>query len=378
MPTLKAELQKKEYNRECGLFYQAYSMFNFIEKIKKIHLPFLSSITLYFDLGTATTRIAIKDKGIVLKEPTYLGYNTKIKEYIFFGNEAKTIVGKTPDFIKITRPLANGVLYDFDAEVALVKKCIEKSVMPYFSKNNILRPTIKALTCVPYIATEIERKAVEEALIKAGCNYVYVMEKPLATAAGCDFDIFSHHPHFIIDLGAGVVELSIVSGGGIVSQRTLKNAGDNMNKLIANYTYLKHSMILGEATCEDLKITLLNFTSDDDTAVVRGKSLETGLPKSVRMKTGDIKESLVTTFNQIIDAVKELIESSPPEVADEIFTNGIMLTGNIAKVPGIDQFFSKELKIDVHVSEHHGDSTIYGLMNIDRNPDQFFKVFGNK
>ncbi len=353
-------------------------MVNFLESIKKIKLPFISSMSLYFDLGTANTRIAIKDKGIVLKEPTYLGYNSKIKEYIFFGSEAKTIVGKTPDFIKITRPLANGVLSDFDAEVALIKKCIEKSVMPYFSQNKIFRPSIKAVTCVPYIATEIERKAVEEALVKAGCNYVYIMEKPLATAAGCGFDIFSHHPYFIIDLGAGVIELSIISGGGIVSQKTLKNAGDHMNKLIANYTYLKHSMILGEMTCEELKTTLLNFMNEDETGTVRGKSLETGLPKSVRMKTNDVKESLVTTFNQIIDAAKELIEGSPPEVADEIFNNGIMLAGNIAKVKGIDRFFSQELKIDTHISEFYGDSTIYGLMNIDKNPDQFFKIFGYK
>jgi rod shape-determining protein MreB len=214
--------------------------------------------------------------------------------------------------------------------------------------------------------------------MKAGCNYVYVTEKPLATAAGCGFDIFSHHPHFIIDLGAGVIELSIISGGGIVAQKTLKNAGDHMNKLIGNYTYLKHSMILGEQTCEDLKISLLSFLDEDETTTVRGKSLETGLPKSVRMKTSDVKEALTVTFNQIIDAAKELIESSPPEVADEIFSNGIMLAGNVAKVKGIDQFFSKELKVDVHISEYYGDSTIHGLMNIDKNPDYFFKLFGYK
>jgi rod shape-determining protein MreB len=353
-------------------------MINFIENLKKIKLPFLSAMTLYFDLGTATTRIAIKDKGIVLKEPTYLGYNTKIKEYIFFGNEAKTIVGKTPDFIKIARPLVNGVLSDFDAEVALIKKCIEKSVHPYLAQHKMIKPTIKALAAVPYIATEIERKAVEEALVKAGCNHVYTLEKPLATAAGYGVDIFSHHPNFIIDMGAGLIELSILSGGGIVAQKTLKNAGEQMNKLIGNYTYLKHSMILGEKTSEELKINLLNFTDEDDAMAVRGKSLETGLPKSVRMKTSDVKEALILTFNQILDSVKELVESSPPEVADEIFTNGIILTGNLAKIKGIDQFFSQELKVDVHVSEFYGDTTIHGLMNIDKNSDQFFKLFGYK
>jgi rod shape-determining protein MreB len=137
-------------------------------------------------------------------------------------------------------------------------------------------------------------------------------------------------------------------------------------------------MILGERTCEELKMTLLSFVDEEETATVRGKSLETGLPKSVRMKTSDIKEALILAFNQILDSVKELVESSPPEVADEIFTNGIMLTGNIAKVKGIDQFFSQELKVDIHISEYYGDTTIHGLMNIDKNPEQFFKLFGYK
>src|SRR5690606_37691326 len=139
----------------------------------------------------------------------------------------------------------------------------------------------------PTIATEIEQKALEEALEKSECTNVTVIEKALATAAGCGYDIFSHEPHFIIDLGGGLIELSIISGGGIVAQRTLKTAGENMNKLIANYIYLKHALILGEMTCEDLKIQLLNFTDEDKSINVRGKSLETGLPKSAKIKSSD-------------------------------------------------------------------------------------------
>ncbi len=353
-------------------------MVNFIKNLSKIHVPFFSQMTVYFDLGTAITRIGIKDKGIVLKEPTYLGYNSKIHEYIFFGKEAKTIVGKIPNFITIVRPVINGILSDFDAEVAFIKKSLEKSVEPYMSNTPFLKPTLRAITCVPSIATEIEQKAVQEVLQKAGASKVYVMEKPLATAAGCKQNIFSHEPHFIIDLGAGLFELSIISGGGIVSQKTLKNAGDHMNKIIGNYTYMKHSVILGEQTCEELKINLLNFTGEEKTMTVRGKSLETGLPKSIRMKTSDIKEALTVNMNQIIDAAKELIEISPPEIADEVFKNGITLTGNLARVDGIDQFLSKELNIDVLIAEHYADATIYGMMYIDRRPDDFFKLFGYK
>ncbi len=353
-------------------------MSNFIQRLQKIQIPFISSFHVYFDLGTSTTRIAIREKGIVLREPTYLGLNTRIKEYIFFGTEAKTILGKTPDFIHIIRPVINGILSDFDAEVGLVNYFVKKSVYPYLSQYKFIKPTIRGFSVTPSIATEIERKAVEEALEKAGCSSVYIVEKPLATAAGCGFDIFSHHPRFIIDFGGGLIELSIVSGGGIVAQKTLKNAAEYMNKLVANYAYLKHGIILGEKTCEDLKINLLSFVGEEKTTMVRGKSLETGLPKSVRMKTSDIKESLITSFNQIMDAVKELIEISPPEIADEIFKNGITLTGQLAGVEGLDEFLSKELKVPVERAEHYADATIHGLMTIDSNPEYFFKLFGYK
>ncbi len=351
-------------------------MVNFIQNIKKIHFPFLSSMRLYFDLGTDLTRIAIKDKGIVLKDPTYLGYNSKIREYIFFGQEAKTIVGKTPDFIKIVRPVINGILSDFDAEVSLVSKFMEKSVQPYLGEYKLIKPSFQVLSCVPAIATEIEQKAVEEALLKVGCSSVALIEKSLATAAGCGFDIFSHKPRFIIDLGAGLIELSIISGGGIVVQKTIKNAGDHMNKLIGNYMYLKHGIVLGERTCEDLKIELLEFEGPEKTTMVRGKSLETGLPKSVRIKTSDIKEALLNSINLVVDSIKELMEASPPEIADEVFNNGVTLAGNMASIKGIDKFISQEIKIDTYIAEHYSDATIYGLMELDKNPDAVFKLLG--
>lgn len=351
-------------------------MANFIENFSKMHLPFLSSLHAYFDLGTAQTRIAVRDKGVVLRESTYLGFNSRTKEYIFFGNEAKVILGKTPDFIHIVRPIVNGILSDFDAEVSYIDYCIAKSIHPYVSERWLLKPTIAALTCAPSISTEIEQRAIEESLGKAGCRSVIIIEKSIATAAGCGFNVFSHHPHYIIDMGAGLIELSIVSGGGIVAQRTIKNAGEYMNKQISSYVYMKHGIILGENTCEELKKELLNFTDEELVTTVRGKSLETGLPKSVKMKTSDIKEALASAFHQIIDTTKELIEISPPEVADEVFKNGIALTGNMASIPGIDHFFTKELKIETYVAKHYADATIYGLMNLDKNPDDLFKLVG--
>lgn len=353
-------------------------MFNFIERIKKIQLPLLSSVRIFFDLGTSNTRIAIKHKGIVLREPTYLGLNTRTREYIFFGQEAKTILGKTPEFIHIVKPMQAGVLSDFDGEVAFIEYCKQKSIAPYFSQYRLLKPSVVAFTTAPAIATEIEQKAAEEALEKAGCSQVYIVEKPLATAAGCGFDIFSHEPHFVIDLGGGLIELSIVSGGGVVLQKTLKNAGEHMNKLITNYTYLKHGVILGEKTTEELKISLLRFDTTEKVLTVRGKSLETGLPKSVRMKTSDLREALLTNFNQIIDAAKELIELSPPEIADELFNRGITLTGGLAGIEGIDHHFSEELKMPVYLAPHYADATLNGLASLERNSQNFYRLFGFK
>lgn len=353
-------------------------MFNFIQKIQNFKIPFLSTIGVFFDLGTSITRIAIKDKGIVLKEPTFLGFNAKSHDYIFFGKEAKNIAGKTPEFIKIIRPLIAGIISDFDAEVELVNYFIQKGVSPYLPKTQIFKPGFKALAHHPSTATEIEQKAVQEVLFKVGCSSVNIFEKAVVNVAGCGFDIFSHEPVMIIDLGGGLIEISIVSGGGIVAQKNILVGGEHMDKLIANYCYLKHGVILGEKTAENLKVTLLNFSNEEKVLSVRGKSLETGLPKSVKIKTGDVREALLNSFNQIIDAVKELIEVSPPEIVDEVFNRGVYLVGGLASVKGIDNFFSQELKIKTIIAENHSDATLRGLINIAKRPENIYKLTGSQ
>jgi len=349
-------------------------MINFIEKISKIKIPFLSNFQIYIDFGTSYTRIAIKDKGVILQEPTILGFNSKTNDYLFFGQEAKKIIGKVPDFIKIIKPIINGTVNDFDGQLALTKKFIELSISPYISSYSILKPSISALVSVPYSATEIEQKAVEEVLQKSGINYITLIEKPNATAIGCGFNIFEHKPVFIVDLGGGLIEMAVISGGGIVVQKSLKIAGDQMNKIIYNYSYLKNGIILGEITCEELKLKLLNFTDYEKTLIVRGKSLENGLPKSVKVKTSDIQEALSLNFTQIIDNIKEIIEMAPPEIINEIYNNGIVLTGGLSKTPGIDKFFENELKIKVLISENPDLSTISGLIRIGRRKDLINKL----
>lgn len=345
-----------------------------IQNLKDVRIPFLSSFQTYFDLGTSNTRIGIRKKGIVLRAPTYVGYHTKNREYLFYGEEAKTILGKTPDFLSIVRPITHGILADFDAEVALLQEQIRIAVHPYLEQFALLKPPIRAIATTPSIATEIERKAVEESLEKSGCTEVTLVDRAIATAAGCGYDIFSHEPRMVIDLGGGLFEISIVSGGGLVGQRVLKNAGEHMNKLIAHYTYLKHGIVLGENTCESLKIELLNFSGEEKTVPVRGKSLETGLPKSIKLKTSDIREAIMSQFHAVIDATRELIENSQPEVADAIFKNGITLAGKMAGIPGIDNYMSKELSIETSVSGKYQDATITGLIELDKLPEAIARI----
>lgn len=354
-------------------------MRSIIKNLSTFRLPFLFSLEMYVDLGTSTTRIALKDKGVVYSEPSYIGINRKIKEYIFYGTEAKTVLGKTPEYIKIVRPITNGVLYDFDAEVAFLQNAIDISIKPYLNQHKVIKPPLGAISCAPNIATEIEQRAIEEVLTKAGCHEAIVIEKALATAAGCGIDIFSHEPRFVIDLGGGLIELSIVSGGGVVAQKTIKQAGEHMNKMVVNYCYLKHGMVIGEATANKLKEELLSFKADQSKMVeVRGKSLESGLPKEVKMKSTDIREALISQFHTIVDNAKELFEQSPPEIVDSIYKQGVTLAGGLASIPGIDTYFSSELQIETVVAPRHKDATIYGLMKLSKDKDDLRKIIGTK
>lgn len=339
-------------------------MFHFIRKIGKIKLPFLSSFDICVDMGTSNTRIAVKDKGIVLRESTFLGMNTKTKDYLFFGDEARMIMGKTPEFIKIVRPMTNGVICDFDAYVAFMKKMIEKATQAYLSSYRFLKPSMRVITAVPYISTEIERKAVEEVFLKIGFSRIHTIEKAIVIGSSLNIDVFSHQPRLIVDLGGGLIEITIISGGGIVTEKTTKNAGEQMNHIIANYIYLKYGMIIGENTCEELKTSLLHFEAAESAMIVRGKSLENGLPKSIRLKSSDIKEALMNNFLQIVDLIKEVIEISPPEVIDEVYEKGIVLAGGLAEIKGIDLFLSKELKLEVIIPDQPSNAVILGLLSL--------------
>jgi rod shape-determining protein MreB len=349
---------------------------NFIQKITKFKVPFLSPFVVCIDLGTSFTRLAIKGKGIVCKHASYLGYHGQSGEYIFYGDEAKKIIGKTPEFLKIIKPITNGVITDFDGAIALITYLVKEYLSPYLN-SYFLRPPLQAVSAITRNATEIERKALEELLIKVGFSQVFIVEKSIAIASFIKNNIFSHHPILIIDLGGGLVEISVVSGGGIIASKILKNGGDYFLQQIIHYLYLKYGISIGLNTSEALLVQLLNFNQEEKQMVVRGKSLENGLPKSIKVKTSDIKEALAPVFINIFEATKELIEILPPEVVDEIYKNGIFLTGGIANTPQIHQYFSKGLKIQATVLDKPENILSYGLLKIVDDDEKLRKLAVN-
>lgn len=333
-------------------------------KISAFSSRFLGSADVALDLGTSMTRIAIYGKGVSLREPTYIGLNTKTNEYLFFGEEAREIYGKAPNFIRVVRPFENGIIADFDANVLLVRHFLEQSVYPFFLNKSFLKSKLTGLAAVPAASTEVEQKAIQESLVKAGLSEAELVEKPLAYAVGAGLPVFSHAPIFVIDMGGGLVEMAVTIMGGIVEHKSTKNAGRHMDKLIINYIHLKYGVIIGEGTAESLKISLLTFSDEQKVITVRGKSLENGLPKSIRVKTGDIREALAGNFNQIIDMAKELIETVPPELIDGIIKNGVVLTGGLALIPGLESLVSNDLKIPAAVADNPQEATINGLMKL--------------
>ena len=348
------------------------------KKLKHLVNGVLGSADIALDLGTSFTRLGISSKGVVLREPSYIGQNTRTGDFLFFGTEAKEIYGKAPNFIHISRPVEHSIISDFDKTVLLLKHFMDKAVYPFFLNRTILKNKLYGYAVVPTSSTEVEQKATIEALAKVGISDTYLIEKPLAAACGAGLSVFSKNPYFIIDLGGGSVEMAVIVMGGIVTFKTLKNGGEHMDKLLYNYLHLKNGIIIGEQTAEQLKISLFTLVEDNAVMTVRGKSLENGLPKSIRVRTTEVKEALINNLNQIIDSAKEMMETVPPEIVDGIIKNGLTLTGGMANIKGINKYFSNELKIPVEVPERPQDCTIQGLLKLLEEPEKLRQIIINK
>ena len=328
------------------------------------------------DLGTANTLVHVKDKGIVIREPSVVAFHKKTKQVIAVGTEAKKMVGKTPASIITVKPLRGGVISDFDATSALISYLIEQvhkigSPLPV----SWVRP--KVVIGIPSSVTEVERRAVWEAALSAGAREAFLIEEPMAAAIGEGISIFQPTGSMVVDVGGGTTEIAVISLGGIVVSRSFRLAGDEMDKALAHYIRLRHGLLLGDSTIENLKIKIgsaykksskfkvqssklikenegdlkIEEEKGERMAIVRGRDIETGLPKSLRITETEVREALSPVISRIIEEIADVLEESPPELTTDILESGILLTGGGSLLPGFDHLIVERTRMPVLLAD---------------------------
>src|SRR3989344_5406618 len=305
------------------------------------------------DLGTANTLVHVRGKGILIREPSVVAIHKKTKEVQAVGYEAKRMLGKTPAAIAAIRPLRDGVISDFYVVEKMLSYFIKKVHEMPSTFLKIPRPRV--VIGVPSGITEVERKAVVDASLSAGARRVFLVEEPMAAAIGANLPISEPQGSMIVDMGGGTSEIAVISLGGVVTNKSLRVAGDELDQEIINYARAKFNLLVGDRTAEEIKIQLGNAfpypNEREDKALLRGRDLKTGLPRSVEVTAYEIREALKGPLNTIVNAVKDAIEETPPELVADILKSGITLAGGTSLIKGIDVFMSEETKMPVTLAK---------------------------
>ncbi|MFQ9509965.1 MAG: rod shape-determining protein [Lachnospiraceae bacterium] len=299
------------------------------------------------DLGTASVLVYIKGKGVVLKEPSVVAYDRNTNEIKAIGEEARLMIGRTPGNITAVRPLRQGVISDYTITEKMLKYFIQKAA----GKRTFRKPRI--CVCVPSQVTEVERKAVEDATYQAGAREVLIIEEPVAAAIGAGIDIAKPCGNMIVDIGGGTTDVAVISLGGTVVSESIKLAGDDFDEAIVRYMRKKHNLLIGERTAEDIKIKIGTCykRSEDLSIDVRGRNLVTGLPKTITFTSDETLEALREPTAQIVDAVHNVLEKTPPELAADISDRGIVLTGGGALLHGLEELLEEKTGISTMTAE---------------------------
>ena len=310
------------------------------------------------DLGTANTLVFAKGKGIVLREPSVVAINNLTKKALAVGAEAKQMIGRTPGNIVAIRPLKDGVIADFDTTQTLLKKFIDKVT----NKGAFTSPRI--IVCFPSGVTEVEKRAIEEATKQAGARDVILMEEPMAAAIGAGLPVDEPTGSMIVDIGGGTTEVAVVSLGGIVTSKSLRVAGDELDQAIINYVKKEYNLMIGERTAEQVKMQLGSAFKiegeEDEVMEIKGRDLVTGLPKIVEINEGQIRDALKEPVAAIIESIKTTLEKTPPELAADIMDKGIMLAGGGAALRGLDLLINHETHMPIHIAESPLDCVALG------------------
>ncbi len=302
------------------------------------------------DLGTANTLVLVKDKGIVINEPSVVAVQREKygkQKILTVGHDAKEMVGKTPGDIEAIRPMRDGVIADFDMTEKMIRYFIEKT----HRRKSFLRPRI--IISVPYGLTQVERKAVRESALSAGAREVFLIEEPMAAAIGANLPIREPQGSLVVDIGGGTTEIGVVSLGGLVISKSIRTAGDKIDSSIVNYIKEKYNLLIGERTGEEIKIKVGSATQlpKELSIVVKGRDQVGGLLSRVELTSEDVREAMREPLKEIADALKTVLEMMPPDLAGDIVERGVVLTGGGALIRGLDRYLADIVKLPVYVAD---------------------------
>lgn len=321
------------------------------------------------DLGTANTLVYVRGKGILLREPTIITQHKKTKKIIAVGTEAKKMLGKTPINVISIRPLRDGVISDLDAAEILIKHFITKVHETPSRFPKLPRP--KVVIGIPSGVTEVERRAVRDAAMKAGARSVFLIEEPMAAAIGANLPINDPKGSMIVDIGGGTTEIAVISLGGIVVSRSIRVAGDEMDQDIINYARSRYNLLLGERSAEEIKIKGGSAfpTKNEVKLVLKGRDLATGLPSVITVSSGEIREALSETISTIVAAIKDIIEETPAEMVGDLLENGIVITGGGSLLAGIKELIERETKVPVRIDDDPLTTVVKGAGKLLDDPE---------
>lgn len=310
------------------------------------------------DLGTANTLVYVKGKGIAVREPSVVALRTDTKKIEAVGSDAKKMIGRTPGNIVAIRPMKDGVIADFETTATMIKYFIRLAQKP----RSMFPRHPNVMVCVPSGITAVEKRAVEDATKQAGAREAYIIEEPFAAAIGADLPVWEPTGSMVVDIGGGTTEVAVISLGGIVTSRSIRIAGDEMDDAVIAYIKRLYNLMIGERTAEQLKMEIGSAMPLDkvESIEIRGRDLVTGLPKTLAITSDEVTEALSDTVNSIIDAVKITLEKCPPELAADIMDRGIVLTGGGALLRNLDKILARETGMPVLVAENPLDCVAVG------------------
>ncbi len=308
------------------------------------------------DLGTTNTLVYIKNRGIVLREPSVVAVDIRNNTVVAVGNRAKDMVGRTPDNISVVKPLKDGVISDFDITAIMIKYFIKKA-----TKNNIFfKP--KIVICIPSGVTTVEKRAVEDASKQAGAGEVKLIVEPMAAAMGANLPVTKAQGSMVVDIGGGTSEMAVISQGGIVTDNSIRVAGNRFDDSIIQYIKKKYGLLIGETTAEKIKISIGSaypYENENDIEI-KGKNLSDGLPRNIIITSEEVRKALKPSIELIIEAIKGTLEATPPEISADIIDYGITLTGGGALLRGLDTLIGEATNMPVHMANKPLDCVVEG------------------